>query len=81
MVGAFNVFARRQTPALRCAVRQDYPVPSFIDPEIWEFCSTVTDVEPIPIGFQPNAAQEAMQLIGYYLYTALGRAPVLSSAE
>ncbi len=26
---AYNVFRRRQYPALRCAVRQDRPVPGF----------------------------------------------------
>jgi hypothetical protein len=32
---AFNVFQRKRNPALRCAVRQDQPVPEFIEAGTW----------------------------------------------
>ena len=67
---AYNVFRRRRQPALRCAVRQDKPVPSFVHGETWDFGGTVTGKEPPP-GFQPEAAREAMRLTGYYLFHAL----------
>jgi len=68
---AYNVFARRRQLALRCAIAQGRPVPSFIQGETWEFGGTVKPSEPMPVGFQPGAAQEAMRLLGYYLFHAL----------
>jgi hypothetical protein len=67
----YNVFARRRSPALRCAIAQEHPVPSFIQNETWEFGGTVKPSEAIPVGFQPKAAQEAMQFAGYYLFHAM----------
>jgi hypothetical protein len=68
---AYNVFRRKRQPALRCAVRQDRPVPVFVSGETWDFGGTVRTTEPVPPGFQPEAANEAMQLTGYYLFHAL----------
>lgn len=65
----FNVFRRRQSPELRCAVRQDRPVPGFIDGAIWEFSGTVVGEKP-PAGFQSDEAHEAMQGVGYYPFRA-----------
>ncbi|CAO4138165.1 hypothetical protein DHODJN_00505 [Methylorubrum extorquens] len=67
---AYNVFCRKRQPALRCAVRQDRPVPSFVQDETWEFGGTVWSEEP-PTGFHPEAAHQAMRLTGYYLFHAL----------
>ena len=66
---AFNVFHRKRQPVLRCAVRQDRPVPLFITSETGEFCGTTTMEEPSP-GFQPEAAAEAMRFAGYYFFEA-----------
>ena len=66
---AFNVFKRKRQPALRCAVRQDRPVPAFIWSETWVFCGTTTVEDPLP-GFQPEAATEAMRFTGYYFFEA-----------
>ena len=68
---AFNVFQRKGNPALRCAVRQDQPVPEFIEAEIWEFGGTVTLEEPLP-GFQPELASKATGMTGYYLFKVSG---------
>jgi len=67
---AYNVFSRKQQPALRCAVRQDRPVPSFVQGETWEFKGTVK-AEKAQSGFHPEAASHAMRLSGYYLFHAL----------
>jgi hypothetical protein len=66
---AFNVFHRKRQPALRCAVRQDHPVPVFIRGEIWALGGTTTMEQPSP-GFQPEAATEAVRFTGYYLFEA-----------
>lgn len=68
---AYNVFRRKRQPALRCAVRQDRPVPSFVHGETWDFGGIIRATESIPPGFQPEAASQAMQLTGYYLFHAL----------
>ncbi|TXN68122.1 hypothetical protein [Methylobacterium sp. WL6] len=65
----FNVFRRRQSPELRCAVRQDRPVPLFIDGAVGEFSGTVVGEKP-PAGFQAGEAHEAMLSAGYYLFRA-----------
>jgi hypothetical protein len=70
----YNLFRRRQRPALRCAVRQDQPVPTFIRGEVWEFGGTAM-IEKPPAGFQPEAAHEAMRSLGYYLFRAPGGRP------
>lgn len=70
-VNAYNVFMRKQQPALRCAVAQDGPVPRFIQSETWEFGGTLSSSEPIPLGFHPRAAQDATKVMGYYLFHAL----------
>ena len=64
----YNVFARRRLPALCCAIAQESPVPSFINNETWMFGGTLKPLEVIPGGFQPKAAQEATQILGYYLF-------------
>lgn len=38
---AYNVFCRKHKPGLCCAVREDRPVPSFLDAESWAFGYTV----------------------------------------
>ncbi|MDR7039738.1 hypothetical protein J2X36_004516 [Methylobacterium sp. BE186] len=68
---AYNVFRRKQQPALCCAVRQDWPVPSFVNGETWDFGGTVRAAEFTLAGFQPAAASQAMRLTGYYLFHAL----------
>jgi hypothetical protein len=68
---SYNVFARRRSPALRCAIAQGSPVPRFIQNETWEFGGTIKPSESIPGGFQPKAAQEATQILGYYLFHAM----------
>lgn len=67
----YNVFARKHQPALRCAIPQGSAVHSFIQSETWRFGGTVKPSESIPRGFQPKAAQEATQILGYYLFHSM----------
>ena len=69
---AYNVFQRKQKPALRCAVAQGRPIPPFVSGEAWSFSGTIRDIEKVPAGFRPEAARAAMRLTGYYLFHALG---------
>jgi hypothetical protein len=58
---------------LRCAVRQDHPIPTFIREEAWSFACTIDlsiPSRPAPRGFRPDAAHEAMRLTGFYLFHA-----------
>ena len=64
---AFNVFKRKRNPTLSCAVRQDRPIPEFIEGETWAFSGTTTIEKPSP-GFQPELASEATRTTGYYLF-------------
>ena len=68
---AYNVFRRKRQPALRCAVRQDQPVPTFIRSDTWEFSGTIGCTQETAAGFRACAASEAMRLTGYYLFHAL----------
>jgi hypothetical protein len=61
----YSVFARKRKPALRCAIAEESPLPSFINDEAWEFASVIKPSEPMPLGFQPKATQEAVQIIGW----------------
>ncbi|GJD92980.1 hypothetical protein [Methylobacterium iners] len=67
---AFNVFYRKQRPSLRCAVRQDQPVPLFVTSQTWAYSGTSTLEEP-PSGFVPQAATEASRVTGYYFFEVL----------
>jgi hypothetical protein len=71
---AYNVFARRQQPALCCAIAQGSPVPPFIEEKTWEFSETVQPFAWTPDGFQPECAREAIRVLGYYLFHSWARA-------
>jgi hypothetical protein len=71
---AFNVFARHRQPNLRCAVRQDRPIPSFIRGEAWSFACTIdlsVPSRPVPRGFQLDAAHDAARSPGFYLFSVV----------
>ncbi|MER2266087.1 hypothetical protein [Methylobacterium oxalidis] len=70
----YNVFCRRRQPELCCAVRQDWLIPSFIENETWRFKGFTGDGR-LPPGFHPDAAQEGMKLIGYYLFHTISSGP------
>jgi hypothetical protein len=76
---AFNVFMRKRNPSLCCAVRQDQPIPVFIESGTWDFGGTVSPEEP-SLGFQPELASEATKAMGYYLFKAPDAGPSLSAA-
>lgn len=66
----YNVFLRRRQPWLRCAIRVDHPVPTFIVARYWDFYQTVR-ADAIPVDFEPRAARQGSDMLGYYLFDAL----------
>lgn len=69
MLNSYNVFRRRREHDLCCAVRQDLPVPPFVQGREWMFGGTVVDDGThTPAGFQPSAAEAATQLTGFYIF-------------
>ncbi|ACL62974.1 hypothetical protein [Methylobacterium nodulans] len=75
LLEAYNLFRRKGKPALCCAVRQDRPVPTFVQSEAWEeaweYAGTVSASDSTPAGFKAKAAREATAVSGYYLFYAL----------
>lgn len=67
-IPCYNVFARKDEPAIRCAVVQERPVPTFIQKEGWEFQGTVKPSDPAPAGFRHGRAADGTRIIGFYLF-------------
>ena len=68
MLNVYNLFRRKLKPDLCCAVPQDYPVPTFVDGEAWEYGGQLHDTGAAPSGFRREAAQTATRLTGFYLF-------------
>jgi hypothetical protein len=69
MLSFYNLFLRKQEPDHCCAVRQDKPIPGFVQGGEWEFGGTVEDTgAETPAGFQRSAAQVATQSEGFYIF-------------
>ena len=70
----YTVFGRRFEPAIRCAIVQSRPIPSFIQAADWEFVGTVRPSEPPPVGFRHARAEDAMRFVGYFVFHSEGTA-------
>jgi hypothetical protein len=68
----YNLFRRRCSPDLLCAVAQAHPVPGFIDGSEWEFIGSAADERDAPQGFQAKEAHFGARLNGFYLFLARG---------
>lgn len=68
---SYNLFASKADVGVRCAIRLDRPVPSFLNGEEWEYTGLLTDAASAPRDFNATAARSAAGLPGYYLFTAL----------
>lgn len=67
----FRFFESRSDEGVWCAVRDDNPIPSFINGEAWTYSGTVGDLEAAPADFDLRAAQAGAALTGYHLFLAL----------
>ncbi len=68
----YTVFGRRCEPAIRCAIVQSRPIPSFIQAADWEFVGTVRPSEPPPVGFRHDRAEDATRFIGFFVFHSEG---------
>ncbi len=70
----FNLFRRRVSPDLVCAVPESQPVPGFIEGDQWEFGGKVT-LCSAPAGFDDTAAEAGVRFNGFYIFQLLGAQP------
>jgi hypothetical protein len=66
-IDSFNLFRRKESPELFCAVPEDRAVPRFIAGEAWEFGGRISDAHSQP-GFDRAAARVASRINGFYLF-------------
>jgi hypothetical protein len=64
-----NLFRRKDSPSLFCAVPESRPVPLFIRTPAWEFAGKMDHAQPVP-GFRDRAARLSMQQHGFYAFDA-----------
>ncbi len=69
-VPSHNLFRRKDTSDLYCAVPESRPVPPFIRNPVWEFVGKVDRKAP-PLGFRERAARLAMQHHGFYAFNSI----------
>ncbi len=62
-----NLFRRKDSPSLFCAVPESRPVPLFIRTPAWEFAGKMDHAQPVP-GFSDRAARLFMQQHGFYAF-------------
>jgi hypothetical protein len=67
---AYNLFRRREYPALYCAVPEDQPVPTFLSGERWEFACRADKTSAARGGFNLEAAENGARTRGFYLFQA-----------
>jgi hypothetical protein len=65
---AFNLFRRRESPDLFCAVPEDRVVPPFIEGESWEFGGRIAADSVEQPGFDGGVASRASRFNGFYLF-------------
>jgi hypothetical protein len=63
----YNLFRRKLSPDLACAVPEDHPVPAFINSR-WEFAGRVGDLPRAKCRFNNEAASVSVQFNGFYLF-------------
>jgi hypothetical protein len=68
LVPDHNLFRRKATPDLYCAVPEGRPVPPFIRAPEWEFAGTRKAGTPAPLGFRDRAAGVALRHMGFYAF-------------
>lgn len=73
----YNVFQHKLRPALRCAVRQDHPLPAFINGEVWSYISASIS-DKLTSSFESVEATEVARLTGYYLFEVSKEVTTLS---
>jgi hypothetical protein len=73
----YDLFRSRDEPELYCAVPEDRPAPAFLGSEPWQVAGQVTEADPMPVGFDREAARIGACLNGFYLFVAFSPIPGL----
>src|SRR5215218_7336350 len=64
-----NLFRRKLSPDIVCAVPEDHPVPSFLNASTWEFAGKINqETAAPPGGYQQKAAEAGVRFRGFYLF-------------
>ncbi len=69
-VPSHNLFRRKDTPDLYCAVPESRPIPPFIQTPAWEFAGKLDRSKPFP-GFQERAARDSVRYWGFYAFNSI----------
>ena len=66
-----NIFCRKVSPELACAIPEDQPVPAFITGALWEFAGKVGAMSRTTCRFNHDAAEASVRYNGFYLFQLL----------
>ena len=67
----YNLFCRKVSPELACAIPEDQPVPAFITGALWEFAGKVGAMSRTTCRFNHDAAEASVRYNGFYLFQLL----------
>ena len=70
---AYNVFRRRDTQCVCCAVPEDRAVPRFLTTKTWAFGGKLAQTSALPVGFDEAAADAGVRFNGFYIFHAFER--------
>ncbi len=70
-VPSHNLFRRKDTADLYCAVPESRPIPPFIRTPTWEYAGKLDRSSPV-VGFRDRAARVAIQHQGFYAFNSIG---------
>ncbi len=77
----YNLFRRKTSPDLCCAVPEDRPVPAFLDGASWDYAGTLRQSDQPPAGFDQAAAEVGVQLNGFHLFQVARRLKIKAPAR
>jgi hypothetical protein len=69
-IPSHNLFRRKDTADLYCAVPESRPIPPFIRTPAWEFAGKMDRSLPVP-GFPRESGAPVMQLWGFYAFNSI----------
>ncbi|MDP4005344.1 hypothetical protein [Methylobacterium sp. NEAU K] len=64
----YYIFSNVDDPTAFCAVRQDQPIPSFLDGLRWQFARTIQVPLDKPLGFDLDDAESATRRGSIYFF-------------
>ena len=67
----FNLFRHKLLDDLLCAVREDYPVPAFVNGDTWTFAGPVNEAAYGLVERNWSGATEGVRLMGFYLFQSV----------